>query len=117
MILQGKCPKCGCTGIHACMGTPAKPMTAKQLTELENAILHIIKTEEERKNKMTLTKEQIKNLAIFAGFHVQDISGSEPGTEYVIREGTIKGENGAPDYNGLIAYDKEYPEDGAIDLD
>lgn len=104
-------------GIHACMGSPGKPMTSKQLAQLENAILHIIKTEEERKNKMTLTKEQIKHLAIFAGFHVQDISGSEPGTEYEVRPGTIAGENGEPDYNGLIAYDKEYPEDGAISLD
>jgi len=117
MLLTGKCPKCGCTGIHACMGAPVAPMTAHQLQKLENVIKHIAQSEKERKNTMTLTKEQIKNLAIFAGFHVQDISGSEASTEYVVRDGTITGENGAPDYNGLIAYDREYPEDGAISLD
>ena len=117
MLLTGKCPKCGCTGVHACMGAPGTPMTASQLIELEEAINHIIKTEEERRNTMTLTKEQIKQLAIFAGFYVQDISGSEPGTEYEVRQGTIAGENGESDYNGLIAYDREYPEDGAISLE
>lgn len=37
--------------------------------------------------------------------------------EVWIGEGTIKGENGEPDYVGLLAHDGEYPEEGAIALE
>lgn len=122
-MFKSKCSKCGCTGIHACMGTPGTPMSKIQLAELEKAIISIRKSENQPKRNedmslsISLTKEQIKQLAIYAGYNVQDISGSDSSTEYVIRQGTINGESGEPEYNGLLAYDKDYPEDGAIPLE
>lgn len=111
-----KCPKCGCTGIHACMGAPAQPMTTKQLAELERAITSIIEAEKKGKETMILTKKQIGMLATYAGFNIQDISGSEESTEFEVRNGTIQSDE-SKDYNGLIVYTKDYPEDGAAPLE
>lgn len=112
-----KCPQCGCTGIHACMGKPANPMTTKQLVELENAITSIIEAEKKGKETMVLTKKQIGMLATYAGFNVQDISGTEEGTEFEVLNGTINKDTESEEYKGLIVYTKDYPEDGAAPLE
>lgn len=51
----GKCPQCGCTGIHACMGKPLKKgvdMSQHSMySTLEEAIDHIRKSEAKRKGE------------------------------------------------------------------
>lgn len=116
-MIQSKCPRCGCTGIHACMGAPAQPMTTQQLAELERAITSIIELEKKGKETMVLTKKQIGMLATYAGFNIQDISGTESSTEFEVRNGTITSDVDSEEYNGLIAYTKDYPEDGAVPLE
>ena len=67
---------------------------------------------------MVLTRKQIEELAIYAGYKTQDISGEHESTEITImNNGTICGEDGEPDYTGKVAFRTDYPDDGAIALD
>ena len=66
-------------------------------------------------NSTTLTKDQIKALAVLAGFYVQDITGTSGENEFVICNGSINSSQ-QNEFNGLIAYNKEKPNDGAVPL-
>ena len=49
----GKCPRCGCTGIHACMGSHDKGLDFSDpdvYNRFKAAIEHIRKSEAESKN-------------------------------------------------------------------
>lgn len=58
----GKCPQCGCTGIHACMGKPVQKVVDmaqySKYSTLEEAIDHIRRSEAEQRLKR---REERKN--------------------------------------------------------
>ncbi|RJT47194.1 hypothetical protein [Rahnella woolbedingensis] len=67
---------------------------------------------------MNLTIKQLCDICDFMGVSVEAPTESDGlDTEVWIGEGVIAGENGEPDYHGLIAHDAEYPEEGAIALE
>lgn len=41
------CPKCGCTGLHACIGHFPAPWTPEDEARLENALREVFKQEKE----------------------------------------------------------------------
>ncbi|ENR6204287.1 hypothetical protein ACEWN4_000162 [Serratia marcescens] len=66
---------------------------------------------------MNLTIQQICDICDLMGINYELPDDQQLDTEVSIHEGTITGENGEPDYHGLIAHDAEYPEEGAIALE
>lgn len=45
------CPKCGCTGLHACTGHPMREWTDEEKAHLENVLRDIFKEEETKTNE------------------------------------------------------------------
>ncbi|CNL06655.1 Uncharacterised protein [Yersinia frederiksenii] len=66
---------------------------------------------------MNLTIRQLCYILDLMAVNYEQPEESQLDTEVWIGEGTIAGENGAPDYHGLIAHDAEYPEEGAVALE
>lgn len=66
---------------------------------------------------MNLTTQQICDICDLIGIDYEQPDAGMLETEIWIGEGTISGENGEPYYHGLIAYDADYPEEGAIALE
>lgn len=47
--LDGTCPTCGCSGLHACPGYMMKPWTPEDIARLESALRRAFKEEKEAK--------------------------------------------------------------------
>lgn len=66
---------------------------------------------------MNLTIKQICDICDLMSINYEQPDAATLDAEVWIGEGTITGENGEPDYHGLVAHDAEYPEEGAIALE
>ncbi len=66
---------------------------------------------------MYLTIKNLCDICDFMGISTQTDDCADMTAEVWIGEGVIKGDNGEPDYHGLIAHCAEYPEEGAIPLE
>lgn len=66
---------------------------------------------------MNLTIQQICDICDLMGINYEQPDAGQLETEVWIGKGTIAGDNGEPDYHGLIAHDAEYPEEGAVALE
>lgn len=61
--------------------------------------------------KMILNRNQIEQLALMAGFKVQDISGSDMQEEYQLYKGNLSDAESGEVIEGVIFGSLEYPEE------
>lgn len=66
---------------------------------------------------MNLTTKQLCDIMDLAGIHYEKPDETQSTDVWCIHVGEIKGEEGQPDYKGLICYSSDYPEEGAIALE
>lgn len=66
---------------------------------------------------LTLTADQIKDLAEFVGITVATGDCYAPDTPYGIQDGPIYGDGKEVAYNGLFAYSVDYPAEGILQLE
>lgn len=66
---------------------------------------------------LNFSVQQLCDLCDFIGIQYIKPEADALEAKVWIGDGTIAGENGEPDYHGLIAHDAEYPEEGAIALE
>lgn len=52
LFAESECPRCGCTGLHACIGHKPKPMTPKEEKEFNKKLDEIFRRVAEEEGRL-----------------------------------------------------------------